>query len=218
MGTLRLYWLDPYTYRFKARVESISGRDVVLDGTYFYPQGGGQIYDTGTISGIRVVGVRREGDLIIHTLESEPTFTVGSEVECLLDWDRRYRIMKLHSAAHLLYYAMQEEFGEECRPASPGLTDDKKSREDYLFKEKLDLQRLQKVEERVNELIRVGFEIRTWSEGEKRYWKIDPYPAMCCGGTHPKNTSEIGGVKVGRGKKPGAGKERIEITLLQHST
>jgi len=217
MGTLRLYWLDPYIYRFKARVESIFGRDVVLDGTYFYPQGGGQIYDTGTISDIKVVGVRREGDLILHTLESEPTFTVGSEVECLLDWDRRYRIMRLHSAAHLLYYAMQEEFGGECRPASPGLTDDKKSREDYLFKEKLDLQRLQRVEERVNELIKAGFEIRTWTEGEKRYWKIDPYPAMLCGGTHPKNTSEIGGVKVSRGKKPGAGKERIEITLLQHS-
>ena len=125
MGTLRLYWLDPFIYRFKARVESIFGRDVVLDGTYFYPQGGGQIYDTGTISDIKVVGVRREGDLILHTLESEPSFTVGSEVECLLDWDRRYRIMRLHSAAHLLYYAMQEEFGGECRPASPGLTDDK---------------------------------------------------------------------------------------------
>jgi len=214
MGTLRLYWLDPYIYRFKARVESIFGRDVVLDGTYFYPQGGGQIYDTGTISDIKVVGVRREGDLILHTLESEPTFTVGSEVECLLDWDRRYRIMRLHSAAHLLYYAMQEEFGGECLPASPGLTDDKKSREDYLFKEKLDLQRLQRVEERVNELIKAGFEIRTWTEGETRYWKIDPYPAMLCGGTHPKNTSEIGGVKVSRGKKPGAGKERIEITLI----
>ena len=217
MGTLRLYWLDPYTYRFKARVESIIGRDVVLDGTYFYPQGGGQIYDTGTISGIRVVSVRREGDLILHTLESKPTFTVGSEVECVLDWDRRYKIMKLHSAAHLLYYAMREEFGEECRPASPGLTDDTKSREDYLFKEKLDLQRLQRVEGRVNSLIKAKLEIHTWSEGEVRYWKIDPYPAMLCGGTHPKNTGEIGGVKVSRGKKPGTGKERIEIILIQRN-
>ena len=214
MGTVRLYWLDPYTHRFKARVESISGRDVVLDGTYFYPQGGGQIYDTGTIAGIRVVSVRRESDLILHTLESEPTFTVGSEVECVIDWDRRYRIMRLHSAAHLLYYAMQEEFGGECRPASPGLTDETKSREDYLFREKPDPQRLQKVEERVNELIRARLTIYTWSEGETRYWKIDPYPPMLCGGTHPKNTSEIGGVKVSRGKKPGAGKERIEITLI----
>jgi Ser-tRNA(Ala) deacylase AlaX len=65
-------------------------------------------------------------------------------------------------------------------------------------------------------LIRARLDIHTWSEGETRYWKIDPYPAMRCGGTHPKNTGEIGGVKVGRGKKPGAGKERLEITLSQH--
>jgi alanyl-tRNA synthetase len=214
MNTQRLYWIDPYVNQFKAKVESMLGRDVVLDGTYFYPQGGGQIYDTGTISGLRVVSVRREDERILHTLASEPTFQVGSEVECKLDWERRYRIMRLHSAAHLLYYTMQEEFGEECKPASPGLTDDAKSREDYLFKEKLDLQRLQRVEERVNELIKAKLNIHTWSEGETRYWKIDPYPAMLCGGTHPRNTSEIDGVKVSRGKKPGAGKERIEITLI----
>jgi len=214
MKTLRLYWIDPYISQFKATVESIMGRDVVLDGTYFYPQGGGQIYDTGTISGLKVVSVRREDDQILHTLESEPTFQVGSEVECRIDWDRRYKIMRLHSAAHLLYYSMQEEFGEECKPASPGLTDDTKSREDYLFKEKPDPLRLQRVEERVNDLVRAKLTINTWSEGETRYWKIDPYPAMLCGGTHPKNTSEIGTVKVSRGKKPGAGKERIEITLL----
>ncbi len=213
MGTARLYWIDPYINQFKARVESVSGKDVVLDGTYFYPQGGGQIYDTGTISEIRVVNVRREGDLIIHTLESEPNFQIGSVVECRLDWDRRYRIMKLHSSAHLLYYAMQEEFGEECKPASPGLTDSLKSREDYLFKEKLDLQKLQLVEKKVNDLIAANLNIYTWSEGEKRYWKVELYPAMLCGGTHPKNTGEIGAVKVNRGKKPGAGKERIEVTL-----
>ncbi|MEM3074134.1 MAG: alanyl-tRNA editing protein, partial [Nitrososphaerales archaeon] len=153
MRTARLYWIDPYISDFNAKVEYINGKEVVLDGTYFYPQGGGQIYDTGTISEIRVVNVRREGDLIIHTLESEPNFQVGSVVECKVDWSRRYRIMKLHSSAHLLYYAMQEEFGEECRPASPGLTDDVKSREDYIFKEKIDLQRLRRVEEKVNALI-----------------------------------------------------------------
>ncbi|MEM3427389.1 MAG: alanyl-tRNA editing protein [Nitrososphaerales archaeon] len=214
MRTARLYWIDPYISDFNAKVEYINGKEVVLDGTYFYPQGGGQIYDTGTISEIRVVKVRREGDLIIHTLESEPNFQVGSVVECKVDWSRRYKIMKLHSSAHLLYYAMQEEFGEECRPASPGLTDDVKSREDYIFKEKIDLQRLRRVEEKVNALIAANLNIHTWSEGETRYWKIEPYPPMLCGGTHPKKTGEIGAVKVSRGKKPGAGKERIEVTLL----
>jgi len=59
-----------------------------------------------------------------------------------------------------------------------------------------------------------GYEIKTWSENGKRYWKMELFPAMKCGGTHVKNSSEIGEIQVKRGKKPGKGKERIEISLL----
>jgi alanyl-tRNA synthetase len=124
--------------------------------------------------------------------------------------------MKLHSASHLLYYVIQEVFGKEVKPASSGLVDEKKDRTDYLFGTSLDQTRLTEVQRRVNSIIGEGREVKTWNDpnqGGKRMWKLEPFPVMMCGGTHVRNTNEIGQVTITRGKKPGHGKERIEISL-----
>lgn len=212
MATEKLYYKDPYLRDFKATVVSVIGRKVILDATAFYPSGGGQVCDTGTIDGIRVLNVRKTDDEIVHDLESEPPFAVGQHVHCSIDWERRYRTMKLHSAAHIVYYVMGEVLG--AAPASSGLVDDKKDRNDYLFESPLDRQRLEEVERKVNAIIASNFPVETWSEGETKYWRIAPYPAMKCAGTHVRNTGEIGPVRVTRGKKPGRGKERVETALL----
>jgi alanyl-tRNA synthetase len=96
------------------------------------------------------------------------------------------------------------------------LVDEKKDRTDYLFDTSIDQGKLKEAERRVNAIIKDAREIKTWndlSQSGKRMWKLESYPVMMCGGTHVKNTREIGGVEVSRGKKPGRGKERIEITL-----
>ncbi|MCJ7430651.1 hypothetical protein MUO83_05495 [Candidatus Bathyarchaeota archaeon] len=144
----------------------------------------------------------------------KPFFSVGALVHGKIDWERRYKIMRLHSGAHIVYFLMQEVFGEDCKPASSGLLDEEKERSDYLFEEKLDEEKLKLVEEIANQIIKKGYEIKTWSENGKRYWKMELFPAMKCGGTHVKDSSEIGEIKVKKGKKPGKGKERIEISLL----
>jgi len=211
MGTRKLYDDDAYVREFDATVASVSAKEVILDATAFYPSGGGQVCDTGEIEGVRVVSARKLGQDIIHEMETDPSFGLGQRVSCAIDWEKRYRTMKLHSAAHVVFYVMQEMFGAE--PASSGLVDDQKDRNDYLFESGIDREKLKSVDEKVNAIIAKGYPVEIWQEGETRYWKIEPFPAMKCAGTHVRNTSEIGPVHVERGKKPGKGKERIETIL-----
>jgi Ser-tRNA(Ala) deacylase AlaX len=214
--TKRLYWEDAYRKEFDAKVVAAEGNEVTLDQTCFYPQGGGQVSDTGTIDSIRVLQVvNKEDGEIAHVLEKPLQRMVGDTVHGVIDWDKRHRTMKLHSASHLLYYVIQETF-QGTKPASSGLVDEKKDRTDYLFETSLDLGKLKEVELRVNSIIKEGREIKTWndpSRGGKRMWKLEPFPVMMCGGTHVGNTKEIGEVEISKGKKPGRGKERIEIAL-----
>jgi len=214
--TTLLFRVDPYVKEFDAHIVSSQGNTVILDRTCFFPQGGGQVGDTGEISGVKVVDARRTNDEVVHILERESLFTAGQKVKGRIDWERRYRIMRLHSAAHLVFYAMREVFGGDCKPASSGLLDDKKDRSDYLFESPIDRAKLGEVEERVNRIIESSLPIThvaAIDDPERLLWRIEGYEPLACGGTHVKNTAEIGRVRVERGKKPGKGKERIEISL-----
>lgn len=208
---------DAYVATFEARVVRSDDNCVVLDKTAFYPRGGGQVGDTGEINGIRAVDTRRMEGMVVHLLEKSSPFSVGQTVRGRIDWDRRYKIMRLHSASHIVQYVTEEILGADCKPTSPGLVDDLKDRTDYSFNEKLEPEKLRRIEERVNEIIQGGYEIQRYSDPndpERRYWRIEPFRPMPCGGTHPRSTREIGKVNLKKGKKPGAGKERIEIILV----
>lgn len=214
--TKRLFWEDPYLKEFDAAALKVEGSRVVLDQTCFYPRGGGQTADLGQIQEARVVDVEKNEALdIVHILERDAPFKAGENVHGVVDWSRRYRIMRLHSAAHIVYYLMQQVYGEDCKPASSGLLDDQKERADYWFTDKLDREKLKQVEMEANRIIAEGRAIATWTDqdGESRFWKMEPFPAMACAGTHVRNSNEIGKIQVERGKKPGKGRERIEISL-----
>jgi alanyl-tRNA synthetase len=211
-----LYVENAYTRTFDAMVIRSDANHLVLDATAFYPQGGGQVGDTGEIGGVRVTDTRRDGGEVVHLLERSSPFLVDQKIHANIDWDRRYKIMRLHSASHIVQYVIEEVIGADCTPTSSGLVDDLKDRTDYSFSVKLEPQKLKQIEAKVNEIIQMAYEIHRYSdehEAERRYWKIEPFPAMPCGGTHPRNTNEIGKISLRRGKKPGANKERIEITL-----
>ena len=212
-----LFWKDPYMREFEARVASVNGREVLLDRTCFFPQGGGQVGDTGFLNDVGVVDTRKDAEYnVTHFLERDAPFKAGDVVKGRIDWEKRYRTMRLHSAAHVVYYLMLDVFGEGCRLASSGIVNEKKDITDYLTDSSFDRAKLVVVESRANELIKKGGGIRTWSDESKpnyRYWEVDGFPKMPCGGTHPKRLEEIEGIIVARGKKPGAGKERVEITL-----
>lgn len=212
---INLYFDDPYIKEFSSKVVSVDGTNVVLEETYFFPQGGGQTGDSGTISGARVVNVIAQNDSILHIIEAVPSLKPGDVVVCVVDWEKRYRKMRLHSASHLAYYLMREVFGDACTIASSGLLDENKERSDYLFNGPLDKAKLKEVEDKANALIAEGRDIKTYRDPanpDMLCWEMGSWKMQCCG-THPKNTKEIGRIALAKGKKPGKGRERIEISL-----
>ena len=215
MAPVNLYFDDPYKKEFETVVTKIEGNNVELQDTWFFPQGGGQTGDTGSIGNEMVVNVISENDRIIHILAQPPAFKTGDNVKCAIDWEKRYRKMRLHSASHIVYYLMREVFGPECGIASSGLLDELKERSDYTFNAPLDKVKLKEVEDRANALIAEGHEIRAFRDPADPgllHWEMGSWKMQCCG-THPRNAKEIGRISIGRGKKPGKGRERIEISL-----
>jgi len=230
----KLYEEDPYMKEFDARVLEIEGNKVVLDQTCFYPWGGGQVGDTGEINGIRVVDTQKVvekvivtdenqpfksekpiGSKVIHILEKEPTFKVGDIVHGKIDWERRYRIMRLHSAAHFTYYVALDVF--KFTKVKGSYVDDKKDRLDFSYPRRLEPEKLREVEERVNKILAKNLEIKRYRDPknpELLCWEVEGFPMMHCGGTHVRNTKEIGKVRLKR-VNPGAGLERIETYLME---
>jgi len=175
--TKKLFWENQYQVEFDATITKIIGNSVVLDATGFYPQGGGQVGDTGYLNGIRVVDTQpgEETD-IAHILEIKPFFSVGALVHAKIDWERRSKIMRLHSAAHIVYFLMQEVFGEDWKPASSGLLDEEKERSDYLFEEKLDEEKLKLVEEIANQIIKKAMRSKHGVRTAKDIGKWSSFP------------------------------------------
>jgi misacylated tRNA(Ala) deacylase len=106
--TEKLYLTDSYMKEFEAKVTGIEGNAVSLDRTAFFPTGGGQLCDTGTLESegkaYKVVETAksREGEEVIHRLESAEGLKVGATVKGRIDWERRYALMRLHTALHVM--------------------------------------------------------------------------------------------------------------------
>ena len=113
MQTDRLYYKDSHMREFDAQVLSCTpgkhGYDVVLDRTAFYPEGGGQPGDTGTLSGVRVTDTHERGGEIVHYCDAP--LTPGAAVHGALDWERRFDLMQQHSGEHLLSGIVHRRFG-----------------------------------------------------------------------------------------------------------
>lgn len=100
--TRKLYWDEPYSREFTAKVVSSEGQRVQLDQTLFYPRGGGVSCDTGTLNSLRVLETTKQDDRILHHLDSESALPVGTSVKGVVDWERRHRLMRMHTAGHLM--------------------------------------------------------------------------------------------------------------------
>ncbi|MBI5553603.1 MAG: alanyl-tRNA editing protein [Candidatus Diapherotrites archaeon] len=226
--TQKQYYSDMYRKETSAKVIGIEGNNVVLDQTCFYPEGGGQAGDSGEINGQKVINTLKEGSQIVsiegqnipaggkivHVLETTPRFSVGDHVQARIDWNRRHKIMKLHSASHIMEHFLFKTFGKMNRTGSS--VDEKKDRSDYASPARLDPGKLSETERLCNEFIAANSEILTFSSPQNpdiRVWKCAEIE-MLCGGTHPKRTGEIGAIRLKRETK-GSGKERIETYLRQ---
>ncbi len=112
--TQYLFMEDSYTKEFSATVANANGNEAELDKTAFYPEGGGQPCDLGMVESdgviYNIIHVRKEDGKIIHVVDKEGLKN-GDEVNCKLDWQRRYALMRNHTAAHILSEVVHRETG-----------------------------------------------------------------------------------------------------------
>ena len=113
METRKLYYEDCHLTSFTARVHSCQETDkgwqIVLDATAFYPEGGGQACDLGTLGGVRVKDVREKGEAVVHLCDGP--LTVGAEVQGAIDYERRFDLMQQHTGEHIVSGIIHEWFG-----------------------------------------------------------------------------------------------------------
>ncbi|WP_297549228.1 alanyl-tRNA editing protein [Thermococcus sp.] len=210
--TRKLYYEDAYLKEAKAKVVEIREDALLLDQTIFYPTGGGQPHDRGWINGVEVLDVYKDdtGD-VWHVVAEPEKFKVGDEVELKIDWDYRYRLMRIHSALHLLEHVLNEVLPGKWELYGSGMSAEK-GRYDILYPENVN-QWKEQIIETFNRLVDEGGEMKIWWEGETRYTQIRDFEVIPCGGTHVKDIKEIGHIKKLKRSSLGRGKQRLEIWL-----
>lgn len=226
-----LYLRDAYLSEFTATVTAVDGARVALDRSAFYPTGGGQPYDTGTIEGLPVVEVRKEGDVVWHSVEGEPPI-VGATVEGIVDWDRRHRLMRTHSAMHVLCGVIWNEWS---KAVTGGNMEPLEARMDFEF-DPLPEGFAARVQDLVNaeiaadrpieiaflprgtalddeDLIRTKVNLIPESVREIRVVDIVGLDKQADGGTHVRSTGEIGRFEVVKTESKGKGNKRLRIRV-----
>lgn len=214
--TEKLYIQNPYMKEFKSIVKEIRGENIILEKTCFYPKSGGQIGDIGYLNQTRVINTIYDDSKedILHIVEGDPHFIEGDLVVGKIDWDRRYKIMRLHSASHIMEHFLFKMFGNLKLVGSH--VNERYDSSTYEYFGTLDIEKLKKVEDLTNEFILRGYEIQRWEDPNKKgwlYWKAGEIE-ISCSGTHPINTKEIGKVVLKR-KSGGTGKEDILTKLAE---
>ena len=211
MDKSRLYCQIPYVKSFMCTVEHCeeSGKGtwlVTLNQTGFYPEGGGQPYDTGTLNGISVVSVHEKGEQVIHEL-AQP-IEEGTLAEGIIDWQRRYDNMQLHTGEHILSGLVHKHFGYDNVGFHMGAEEVTVDFNGIIEPEDLDW-----LEDEANQLVYANVpvtvlypsedELRTMEYRSKkelsglvRIVEVPGADVCACCGTHVENTGEVGIIKI----------------------
>lgn len=232
--TQELFREDAYLQQCEATIVQVSEAGIILDRTVFYPTGGGQPGDTGLLQTsdgkqIRIIDTCKGENGILHIPEADaPVLAVGDRVTATIDWERRYRHMRMHTALHLL-----------CAIVEGGVTggqiSETKSRLDFdIPGEKPDKAALT---DKLNALVQANHPVaarwisddelaanptlvRTMSvkpptgAGQVRLLEVTDVDLQPCGGTHVRSTGEIGPLEVSKIESKGKQNRRINIVLI----
>jgi misacylated tRNA(Ala) deacylase len=231
-----LFLRDAYLEEFEARVVNLAGREVILDRTAFYPGGGGQPADKGTLGvgpvQANVVDVRREGGDIVHVLDN----AIPDKVQKLngeLDWERRYAHMRYHTALHTLSGVIWNAFGTKV---TGGQMREDRARMDFSFPKEWTADVVAEIERLTNDALAEERPVRVYDlpreEALKnpdlirtqvnlvpervktvRIVEIEGIDAQADGGTHVANTSEVGELEITGHKSKGSQNKRVEFIL-----
>ena len=211
----KTFWDNPYQQRLTTQVAQVDGNEVSFEETIAFSFAGGQESDIAFINGIPVVDSKRLGDWIIYTLPEGHGLVQGMPVLMTIDWPRRYRLMRLHFAAELILEIVTrmvhwEKVGAHIAEGKARIDFKSEVNAKTLFEPMLLI--FNKIIDD-NQPIEKGY---LDPETQRRYWKIDGFAQVACGGTHVRSTGEVGHVTLKR-DHPGKGIERIEIRLVDPS-
>jgi len=210
--TQKVFWQDPYLTQLETSITSVEGDNITVERTIFYAFSGGQESDTGMIGGQPVYEARKDGQQIVYTLQPNHALKVGDQVMMYIDWERRYKLMRLHFAAELVLELVYQALGTITKIGAHIAED--KSRIDFAWEENI-ATLFPVILEKAHSLIHANHPIvSAFSDeaNERRYWEIAGFAKVPCGGTHLKITGEVGEITLKR-KNVGKGKERIEIYI-----
>jgi misacylated tRNA(Ala) deacylase len=236
--TIKLYWKDAYLKEFESIVEKAEGNTIVLKETLFYPTSGGAPNDTGkmTIKGkeYQVVDVTKEGDEIIHVLDEMSDAAPGDAVQGRIDWERRYAVMRYHTALHLLDAVVEKNYSSGKITGGQIFVD--RARMDLDMPE-LNKEVALKIIEQANAIALEGHGVSAREISREEALKIpnlartEPGRQMIMGmssirlveiegldfqmdgGTHVQNTNEIGKMSLNAYENKGAHRKRVDISL-----
>ena len=231
-----LYMYDSYLQEFEATVRAVQEGAVVLDRTAFYPGGGGQPHDTGLLrwNGLErtVTKVKKQGSEVWHWLEGDLP-AVGTVVTGRLDWERRYKLMRTHTALHILCGVIWRDYGASV---TGGNMEPGKARMDFEL-ESMSVDFAEEVELKINEEVAAARPV-TWRElareeafqipdlirtkinllpaqiKQVRVVEIEGLDLQADGGTHVRNTCEVGPIKVVGHTSKGRINKRLRIALV----
>jgi misacylated tRNA(Ala) deacylase len=233
--TEKLYHQDAYLQEFEAAVTNISEGWVALDRTAFYPGGGGQPSDQGKFvrgaNTILVTKAKSETGEIWHAVDSEG-FQIGDAITAYLDWPNRYKLMRTHSAMHILCGVIWRDYGASVTGGNmaPG-----RGRMDFEF-ERMQKELVEEIESKINvevaaarsitaevlpreqafeipDLIRTKINLLPEGIQQVRVVEIDGLDLQADGGTHVGNTSEVGRIRVVDYKSKGRINKRLVVEL-----
>lgn len=233
-----MYLNDAYLRLFTARVTATREGAIALDRTAFYPTGGGQPHDTGSLAGLSVTDVRKEvapdgSSAVWHTVEGGPLPEVGAEVEGEIDWERRHGLMRTHTALHVLCGVIWNEWRV---PVTGGNMEPLAARMDFEF-DPVPEGFGQRIEELVNaelaldrpitvqflprdtavhdaDLIRTKVNMIPESVSEIRVVEIVGLDRQADGGTHVRSTADVGGIRVTKLENKGKGNKRVRLEIV----
>ena len=234
--TKELFLEDSYLKEFEARVERLNGREMVLDKTAFYPGGGGQPPDKGTLRvgpiQATVIDARREEGGVVHVLDDAIPNTVR-ELNLTLDWERRYAHMRYHTALHVLSAVIWRAFDAKV---TGGRMHADRARMDFSFPGEWTADVVGEVQRLTNEalgeerpvkvydlpreeamknsdLIRTQTNLVPERVERVRIVEIEGIDTQADGGTHVANTREVGELEITGHKSKGRQNKRVEFIL-----
>lgn len=208
----KIFWENPYQTNLTTKVASVHGNEIVPEATIIYSFVGGQESDKASINDMPVLDSKIDGNLIYYSLPENHGLSAGDTITMTIEWHRRNRLMRLHFAAELILEIVTQKYGFEKVGAHIAET---KSRIDFISPESI-TPLLPDILKEYNQIIRDDRPIiKDYSdvETQRRFWKIDGFAQVPCGGTHVKSTAEVGLVTLKR-EHPGKAIERIEIRLV----